>query len=231
MTNFSLRKFINTYAPLPIKLKRKGILFGKSIHANNSRIWHDERINKVEYYKQLDPVAMVLLEQIKKYVNKDELVLDICCNVGRHLNYLTNEGYCNLHGFDVMKPAIENMPRVFPKINYKNIQLGNAVDIIPAYHDNSFDWAYTHSATIELIHPSFKIHNELSRIVKKGLIFLLNENQQGYVRNYEKLFNSAGFITAKKMLVASSKDYNFTLYVFVRNDFLRYYINPDFLIE
>jgi len=227
---FYLRKFINTYAPLPIKIKGMRMYFGKSIHAINSRIWQDDLINKVDWYKKLDPVAIVLLEQIKKYVNKDEFVLDICCNIGRHLNYLTNEGYCNLYGFDIMKPAIVNMPLVFPKINYKNVLLGNAVDIIPKYDDNNFDWAYTHSATIELIHPSFKLHNELNRIVKKGLIFLINENQQGFVRNYEKLFNSAGFITAKKMVVKSCKNYNFTLYVYIKNDFLPYYTEPDFLI-
>lgn len=226
-----MKKIINTYFPFPLKISRKRIFLGRKIHQINGLEWEDDKIHKSDWYMNIDPVAQVLLDQVTEYVDKNELVLDVCCNVGRHLNYLEKSGYNNLHGFDIMKPAIEKMGNFFPNIDKKNIKLGNAVEILPLYPNNSFDWAYTHSATIELIHPSFKTHYEMARIVRKGLIFLLNEGNQGYSRNYELIYNRAGFVTVKKMLVKSSKEYYFTLYVWIKKDYLSDYANPDYLIK
>jgi SAM-dependent methyltransferase len=226
-----MKKIMNTYFPFPFKISRKGIFFGRKIHQINGLQWEDEKVHKSDWYINCDPVAQVLLDQITEYVDKNETVLDVCCNVGRHLNYLNNCGYKNLYGFDIMKPAIEKMKILFPDLDAEKIRLGNAVDILPSYTQNSFDWAYTHSATIELIHPSFYIHYEMARIVRKGLIFLLNEGNQGYSRNYESIFNRAGFVTAKKMLVKSEKGYSFTLYVWIKRNFLSEYISPDYLIR
>ena len=226
-----MKKLFYTYFALPFKVSRNGVVFGSNIHRLDGEYWSDERVNKLDWYINLDPVARVLLQQITRYVAKDEVVLDVCCNVGRHLDYLNKKGYCNLYGFDIMRPAINKMKECFPDIDINNIREGNAVDLLPSYPDNSIDWAYTHSATIELIHPSFKLHTEMDRIVRKGLIFLLNEGNQGYSRNYESLFNRAGFVTAKKMLVKSAKGYYFTLYIWIKKDYLPKYASPDFLSE
>ena len=146
----------------------------------------------------------MLLNELESTFSKSDKILDICCNAGRHINYLTKQGYKDIHGFDIMKPALEAMPKFFPLINTSTIQHGNAIDIIPSYLDSSFDWAYTHSATIELIPPSFRIHRELSRIVKKGMILLLNENGHYYPRFYSYLFEHSSFRLYKRLEIGGA---------------------------
>ena len=65
---------------------------------------------------------------------------------------------------------------------------------------DSFDYAITFSATIELIHPGFDLFKELYRVLNKGFVFIINENGHTYPRFYRHQLRSKGFriIKSKK---------------------------------
>lgn len=220
-----IKKIINTFFPLPIKLNKKKIIsIGRDIFNIDTRVWENDDIMKSEWYIELDEPAEFLLQRVTYFVSdKHSKIIDICCNIGRHLNYLHEKGYKNLYGFDIMKPAIEKMSKTFPNINMKNISHGNIVDIIPSLNKGSIDWAYTHSATIELVHPHFSIHTEMFRLVKKGCIFLISNNGHRYPRYYRYLFERAGFVTLKEEKYLSEKGNNLTLFVWVKEEYLEEY--------
>ena len=199
------RKLLNTFAPnTPFVLKFSKISglrisFGSKAARERAKIWTSDSHYKPDMYSRLDTDALLLLNEVESATHKSDKILDICCNTGRHINYLTQRCYSNVHGFDIMKPAIEGMPKIFPAIDTSKVLLGNAIDVIPAYADSSFDWAYTHTATIELIHPSFNIYGHLKRILTKGFIFLINENGHSYPRFYTYLAEKSGFRLYKRI--------------------------------
>lgn len=215
-------KIINTFFPIPIKLNKKQIISsGRGVFSIDTRVWEKDDTMKSDWYIELDEPAKFLLQRVTYFAyDKNSKIIDICCNIGRHLNFLSEKGYKNLYGFDIMGPAIDKMSKVFPKINMKNITHGNIVDILPGMQSESIDWAYTHSATIELVHPYFKIHKEMFRLVKKGCIFLISDNGHRYPRYYQYLFEKAGFITLRKEKYLSNK-FNLSLYVWIKPSYLK----------
>lgn len=224
------RKLKNTFLPLAIKkVSTFDIRYGDEVYRVDAGTWERDSVHLPDWYIDLDPTAQVLLNEVTTYANTDDRILDICCNIGRHLNYLTDHGYRYLYGFDIMKPALDRMSRVFPKIDSSKIKHGNIVDVLPSYPDQCFDFAYTHSATLELIHPSFPAHSHLARIVKKGLVFLLYENGHTYPRYYEYLYNKAGFVSLKNTRIRAESGYFFNLYVFMKPEFVAEYASPVFL--
>ena len=120
--------------------------------------------------------------------------MDICCNQGRHLKGLHNSGYKYLYGVDIMDDAI-NILKESKEYSEGGIfaESNIAQSYIKKQDDRFFDYAITYSATIELIHPGFKIFEELYRILKKGFIFVLNENGHSYPRFYRYQIKSSGF--------------------------------------
>ena len=141
--------------------------------------------------------------------NKNEKILDICCNRGRFLIELKKRGYKNLFGFDVMGPAIEKLkmhnafdPDIF------HIEHCLAQDYFKSKKEENFDWAMTYSATIELLHPQFDIFKELGRTVKKGMVLVLNEKGLPYPRFYRHLHKKNGF-----EIIRLIENENLTLFV------------------
>lgn len=224
----NLRKLFNTLVRLPVKITRAGIFWGKWVVERDSNQWRTESVHKTDWYLELDGLARVLLMYVCAYASKDDRLLDICCNVGRHINGLVERGYSDVHGFDIMSAAVDRMKLEFPLISDEKIRVGSIIEILPDYPDGYFDFAYTHTATLELIHPSVKVEKELARIVKKGLIFLLNEDGQSYPRFYEYLYNKVGFFTLRKIVIEEAASGRLLLYVFIKKEFLEEYSSTDF---
>ncbi|MBH10577.1 MAG: hypothetical protein CMG74_09560 [Candidatus Marinimicrobia bacterium] len=207
-----LRKIKNTFFPWPIKLKRKRLIFNTSnILKSDATVWSDETFYKTEYYTDLDQTSIRLLQEVKDNSHTDDNILNICCNIGRHINYLVNCGYKNVYGFDIMKPAIDKMDKVFPNINMKKIENCNINSYFDSKENGFFDYAYTHTATLELIHPSFDIGKMLMKKVKKGFTFYLNEDGHTYPRFWRYIFRKNGFRMKK-----AEKINNATLLTFLR---------------
>jgi len=196
----------NTYFPIPIARVGNRLYHGRKIVQAESRPWRDSISHDWTLYRQIDEPASILLETLREVSVKDDRVLDICCNVGRHLNYLAKNGYTRLTGFDVMASAIRQAPFEFPLLERANLVCANVTEFFDSCDDGAFEWAVTHSATLELIHPSFRVENEIFRTVTKGAVLLLNPKGHKYPRRFDIRLASAGFDLESVTRVGSSFD-------------------------
>ena len=217
----STRFFLNTHCPLPVSFRGRHVKFGDSIFRFDGSEWSEIGIHDTKNFLELDDTARALLSRIKKVTFPSDSILDICCGPGRHLNDLALSGYTSLHGFDIMRPSITNAVTYFPSLKNADLRLGNIIDVLPEFSNSSIDWAITHSATLENIHPSFPVHNYIFDVVRKGCIFLLNTTGHLYPRNYKYLYENAGFHTVSEDIVPSRKNYNFTLFTWVKPSYIR----------
>ncbi len=144
-----------------------------------------EENDKHGYNNYLEPnedAQLLLNEVTKRSKDKKIKILDLCCNVGRHLNALNKIGYSNLYGVDINKLAIQKMKTIYKNLNSANISYKSAESYLINTKDNFFDLIYTHGATVELIQPTFPIVNEVCRVTKNYVIFLIQENGHAYPR-------------------------------------------------
>lgn len=182
-----LRKPFNTFI-LPYFYNEKKL-------TKDAQKWKSEKVYQTVEFSKIDSIPQdIFIKSILNNTSKDDSILDICCNQGRHLKELHKNGYRKLAGFDIMDSAIENLKKsteflsggIYAESNLAHVFIRNASNL-------EYDFAITFSATIELIHPGFKIFEELNRVIKKGLIFAVDENGHTYPRFYRNQIESNGF--------------------------------------
>ena len=62
----------------------------------SSKYWSNRQADDGHGYKkylEIDSNSRILINEIKIRANKNDKILDLCCNIGRHLNVLTEMGY------------------------------------------------------------------------------------------------------------------------------------------
>ena len=186
------RKIANTFRPA-VWFAKQFYDIDKTI-SNNAALWENEGQYQSDYYSTLGENEQKFIDYVIDNSDKSDSVLDVCCNQGRFLFDLQSKGYSSLYGFDIMGEAIDklkNKPEYQPEtIHVEHVLAQNYFD---DKEDNSFDWAITYTATIELINPEFDIFSELSRTVKKGMFLVINENGHSYPRFYRLLHRINGF--------------------------------------
>ena len=191
-----LRKPFNTFI-LPNFYNEKKL-------TKDAEKWKSEKVYKTDQFKKVDSISQdIFIKWILNNTSKEDSILDICCNQGRHLKSLHKNGYRKLAGFDVMEAAIENLKvsteflsgGIYAESNLAHVFIKNASNL-------EYDYAITFAGTIELMHPGFKIFEELNRIIKKGFIFAINENGHTYPRFYRYQIESNGFKIIKHEKIA-----------------------------
>ena len=152
---------------------------------------------------------------IKKYLKKDDKVLDIGAGTGKYSIYLYNEGY-DVTSVELVKHNLKVLQKKEP--NIKSYQ-GNAINL--KFKDNSFDIILLFGPMYHLIsfEDKLKALNEAKRVLKpNGKIFIsycMNEYAvitHGFIDNNinESLNNN---LLDKNYKITSSKT---DLYSFVR---------------
>ena len=181
----------------------------------HSRYWHTANENSnhsYQYYQVLDYEAKLLLEKVKKYsFNKNIKILDLGCNVGRHLNSLKKSGYNNLYGVDIGKIPVIKSKEHFSSLKNVNIRCSSFENYLYKTKNNFFEMIYTHGATIEMTKPTFPLISQISRVLTKNgyFILLIYENGHSYPRFWRHEFKKNNLI-----LVYSKKvEGNHTLFV------------------
>lgn len=127
--------------------------------------------------------------------SKHAPILDLGCNVGRHLDVLRRRGFTDLSGVDAMSAALQRMQTEFPE-TAKMAKLRHDLfqRFLRGLPDLAFDVVYSHGATIELVHPSFDIVKHMSRIAQSHVVLILNETyRQLYPRFWTYEFARNGF--------------------------------------
>ena len=92
-------------------------------HEYTYQYWHKANIYSKHYfshYLTLDLKARILIKQVQKYSSTSNKILNLGCNVGRHLSELKKLGYSNLYGVDIGKIPIAKSKKIF--LNLKRVK-------------------------------------------------------------------------------------------------------------
>jgi len=168
-------------------------------------------------FVELQAGSFVLLDEVAKLASGPASpILDLGCNVGRHLDALYRRGFTNLYGVDVQRSALDHMRDVFPDMcKASHIKQGTFQDYLPGVDDRFFDVVFTYGATVELVPPSFPICGEMARTAGRAVVLKINESGHAYPRLWETEFRRAGFILTKLLRPVAPDDFN-SLLVFER---------------
>mgnify|MGYP001596705298 CR=1 FL=1 len=196
-------KIWNTYVrvSLPWKINR------------GAKYWEKRAIDVshgANQYVELQASSHVLIDEIvRRASGLGAPILDLGCNVGRHLNALHKLGYTNLYGIDVQKAAIEQMGLVFPEMKAKaHIEQGTFQKYLPKVPDRFFEIVFTHGATVELVPPSFPICQHMARIASRAVVLVIHESGHAYPRLWETEFRRANFRLTKNLCPVTPGDTN-----------------------
>lgn len=173
-------------------------------HDYTYRYWHRANISSKHYYTSyvaLDAHARILIDKVQKYSFKSSKILDLGCNVGRHLSELKKLGYNNLYGVDIGKIPITKSKKIFSNLKKVKNVCSSFEEYLFKTPDNFFNLIYTHGATIELVKPTFPLISQLYRVLANSgyLILLIDENGHSYPRfwRYEFKLNNLSIVRAK----------------------------------
>jgi len=152
-----------------------------------------------EQYVELQESSRVLLDEVAACVSDPKAkILDLGCNVGRHLGALHKRGFANLYGVDIQQSALEQMGKVFPDMAaVAHIEHATFQDYLPKIPDRFFDVVFTHGATVELVPPSFPVCRQMARTTEKSVVMVIHENGHAFPRLWETEFLRTGFLLAK----------------------------------
>ena len=125
-------------------------------------------------------------EEFSKYVNREDMILDVGCGYGRTLNELYKKGYRNLIGIDFSQKMIERGKKQYPYLDLR-VKHGKNIDM----EDNCCD-AVILFAVLTCItdnEEQISLMKEAKRILRSnGIIyindFLLNTDERN-LKRYE----------------------------------------------
>jgi len=176
------RKFLCTF--LPILVRRQG-------GAGTSEHWDK---HNTEVFKGIDPASQVLMDEIMKLAGSPETsIVDLGCNVGRHLDYLYRQGMRNLTGVDWSERAIHDMAERYPEV-YEGVKMH--VASFEDYLDSDMepaDIVYSRGATFELVHPSYPLIRKVAKYARHYVVLVISETRHAYPRFWEYEFAREGF--------------------------------------
>ena len=159
----------------------------------------DDGDNSPEFYLNGWERSLFLANTVRRYVAKDEGILEIGCNVGRNLVMLHNMGYRNLSGIEISPSAVEIFAREFPYVYSDSMVFRGAVeDTIEHVPDQ--DLIFT-VATLEHIHKDSEW--VFAEIVKKCDILVTVEDEahtswRHFPRCYRQVFEDLGMIELER---------------------------------
>ena len=178
-----VRRFFCTF--MPFLVRRQG-------GAGTREHW--EQHPTASAFEGIDPASQVQMDEIMSLVpDRSAPILDMGCNVGRHLDYLHRHGYRNLRGVDWSGAAIRDMAARYPEM-HADTRLTNASfeDFLRAQPE-PVDLVYTRGATFELVHPGFPLIRHVCRIAKRYVVLVISEAAHAYPRYWEHEFAREGF--------------------------------------
>lgn len=148
------------------------------------------------HYVELQDAGLILVDEVTRRLGADDApVLDLGCNVGRHLNALFERGYRKLHGVDVQTAALRHTNTVFPELAaVAELHEGTFQDYLPTVPDRFFKVAFTLGATLELVSPWFPLCAQIARITNGAVVLAISETGHAYPRLWEREFLRAGFL-------------------------------------
>jgi SAM-dependent methyltransferase len=171
------------------------------------------------HFDELEEASKVLLAEVMALApRRDASILDMGCNVGRHLNFLFEQGYRNLRGVDFSSAAINDMSRRYSDMHsVSRITVASFEDYLTSTPE-PVDLIYTRGATFELVHPSFPLIEHVCQVARHFVVMVIRETAHMYPRFWTYEFARQGFELAHLRRPASSltPDHRVSLMTFQR---------------
>jgi SAM-dependent methyltransferase len=131
-----------------------------------------------EYYAHYGPnetserVRATLVDR----VGRDASVLELGCNIGRHLEHLRDDGFDSLAGVDVNDHAFDVMAETYPALAESGqFHVGTFADVLPEFDDGAFDAVYS-VETLQHVPPEgTDVFAEVARVTGSVLVTVENE--------------------------------------------------------
>lgn len=131
-----------------------------------------------DYYAHLGPneTSELVRERIDAIVGQNASVLELGCNVGRHLEHLRARGYDRLHGIELNAEALDVMAETYPDLAAEGTFYDDAIErVLPEFDDGQFDAIYS-VQTLQHIHPDdAQVFEEVARVTGGCLVVVENE--------------------------------------------------------
>jgi len=177
------RRFACTF--LPFLVRRQG-------GAGTREHW--EKHPTAAAFEGIDPASQVQMDEIMALApERNAAILDLGCNVGRHLAYLHGQGYRNLHGVDWSESALRDMAARYPDMHANAMLTRASFEHFLGGAREPVDLVYTRGATFELVHPAFPLIHHVCRIAKRHAVLVITEAGHAYPRFWEYEFAREGF--------------------------------------
>jgi len=146
------------------------------------------------HFHELGETCNTLMQEVMHVTpDRSATILDMGCNVGRHLNFLHDKGYHNLCGVDFSAPALSEMAQRYPLMHSGARLYQMSFEEFLTTVDDPVDVAYTRGATFELVHPSFPLIRKLCARVRRHVVLAIHEAGHHYPRCWEYEFARQGF--------------------------------------
>jgi SAM-dependent methyltransferase len=177
------RRFFCTF--LPFLVRRQG---------GSGTREHWEKHPTAAAFEGIDPASQAQMDEIVALVpERNAAILDMGCNVGRHLDYLYRQGYRGLRGVDWSNAALRDMARRYPEMHAHSRLVNASFEDFLSGRPDPVDLVYTRGATFELVHPRFPLIREVCRIARRYVVLVISEAGHAYPRFWEYEFAREGF--------------------------------------
>lgn len=138
-----------------------------------------------------------LINKIERYIDKNDSILELGCNIGRNLNGLWNKGFCWLWGVDINLEALNLC------FDYYYTMASNSMIIQHTIHEflineaNDFYNIIFTMAVLCHIHPDVEnvVFDNMVRVCKKYILTIEDERKKSnrhFMRNYKDVFELRG---------------------------------------
>lgn len=134
--------------------------------ATNEERWnevHSSQFSKLKYPNE----TVVRFVKTQFHIPSKTHILDLGCGSGRHIFFLSNEGY-QVSGIDFSKPCVDYVNSMLDKMNIDGRVQEGSVTSLP-YPDNSFDGIICHGVLLYLCQSDIvRSIQEIHRTLKAG---------------------------------------------------------------
>jgi hypothetical protein len=147
-------------------------------------------------FMEIDADLKKVLDLCLNYIDHDDLVLDLGCNVGRVMNYFHENRIRNLHGVDILESGKDLTSRLYPELAKSDTTRFFTMSFFDFFRLPNlayYDCVITVGATIELINPYEKIIKRMCENTRKFVFCYINENSHSYPKLYIYEFYKENF--------------------------------------
>ena len=179
-----------------------------------------DKWNKPTEYAKYIKRSEFLMSFLPDYVNKEESVLELGCNVGRNMNALYQEGYYDLTGVDINATAIKLSAEIYPNLNSVAEFYIESIESWIKNNPLQYDCIFTMAVLEHIPKGSEWIFVNIAHKARHTIITVEDElsiSERHFPRNYQVVFDRLGWRQlAQKQATSADELDGLTARIFTR---------------